>query len=394
MFVSNIYIFKFACVFLIVGRFAVVQSNVKDKCTMGTKEMIEYNGYYAEEHSVITEDGYNLTIFRCNSKSVSPDTKKVVLLHHGLLSSSDDYSTNDPSQALAYIMADAGYDVFLSNHRGNFYSRRHITLDPDILNMSERFWNFSWYEVAIYDYPAIFDYVLEETKQPKVYVVGHSQGTTCMMTLLSEKPEYNDYFYAVSLMAPVGYLKHTGRPLQILEKFHNQLLVFENTELLPRSPIGKFGGKICSSKLLGTFCESLLELVLGQSEGQQDSTTLRNNICHGPSGASFNQILHYGSEISYDYFGKYMRDSKVPSDFDLSKIRVPISLHYSPNDKLSNSADVEKLIPKLNNSLALTQVVNQTEFNHIDFIWGKDAAKLVYSVILSFFEEQSGETTI
>lgn len=96
------------------------------------KELIEYYGYDAEEHSVVTEDGYNLTIFRCNSKGQSQNKKKVVVLHHGVLASSDDYCMNNPRQSLAYVMADANYDVWLSNARGSFYSRRHITLSPDV----------------------------------------------------------------------------------------------------------------------------------------------------------------------------------------------------------------------------------------------------------------------
>lgn len=106
--------------------------------------------------------------------------------------------------------------------------------------------------------------------------------------------------------------------------------------------------------------------------------------CHAPSGASTNQLLHYVSLIAYVFFGNYTSGS---GDFDLSQIRVPISVHYSNDDTLSNVKDVEKLITKLDSNVARVHIVNQTQFNHIDFIWGIQAAEFVYSKIISFFED-------
>ncbi|XP_031629977.1 lipase 3-like [Contarinia nasturtii] len=398
MFHAKIERFISICDILIVCQIVVIQSKFNLKsvdflktfqdpltrklCKLRTNELIEYNGYRAEEHNVITEDGYNLTIFRCNSKNRSPDKDKVVVLHHGLLASSDDYCMNVPSQSLAYILADAGYDVFLSNSRGNSYSRSHITLTPN----DKRFWNFSWYVIAIYDYPAVFDYVIKETKQTKVNVVAFSMGTTSMMTLLSDRPEYNDYVRAASLMAPVGYIKYAGAFYQTLESFHKFLVRFSNTELLPKGILTELFATFCGASFQ-PLCEKLSYIIFGPSQGQVNHTMMANFFCHLPSGTSLNQILHYGSEIRHNYFGEYMRGSTVPPDFNLSQIRAPISLHYSPNDILGDPKDVAKLIPKLNNCLARVQFVNQTKFNHYDFIWGIQAAELVYSNIMSFFNE-------
>lgn len=61
---------------------------------------MEYYGYKTQIHFVTTTDGYILRVFRCISKV--PSTK-VLLLAHGLVSSSDDFCMNDPTQSLGKI---------------------------------------------------------------------------------------------------------------------------------------------------------------------------------------------------------------------------------------------------------------------------------------------------
>jgi pimeloyl-ACP methyl ester carboxylesterase len=66
----------------------------------------------------------------------------------------------------------------MNNSRGNRYSRNHIFLDPDDDKQTERFWDYSFEEMAKYDQPALFKFVLGQTGVQKATYVGHSQGTT------------------------------------------------------------------------------------------------------------------------------------------------------------------------------------------------------------------------
>ena len=49
-------------------------------------------------------------------------------------------------KAPAFLVSEAGYDVWLINSRGSGPSRQHVTLDPDFaVNQEEgSFWNFDW----------------------------------------------------------------------------------------------------------------------------------------------------------------------------------------------------------------------------------------------------------
>lgn len=81
-------------IFALFGVIILLQTCAQD-------ELIAHYGYIPEEHSTITQDGYILTVFRCNSKKfASKKKKKAVIIQHGLLGSSDEFCVNDPSQGL------------------------------------------------------------------------------------------------------------------------------------------------------------------------------------------------------------------------------------------------------------------------------------------------------
>ncbi|XP_069956943.1 lipase 3 [Cherax quadricarinatus] len=160
-----------------------------------TPQLIKSNGYPVESHQVTTEDGYILELHRipCSGKEGAAaeganryKLRPVAFLHHCLLCSSSDFIMNTPDKALGYVLADAGYDVWMTNARGNTYSRKHLTLSPQ----HKHFWQFSWTEMAKYDVPAAIDYILNVTYNKDLYYVGFSMGTTIFWAMLNEHPHY------------------------------------------------------------------------------------------------------------------------------------------------------------------------------------------------------------
>lgn len=88
--------------------------------------------------------------------------------------------------------------------------------------------------MGLFDLPATIDYILNQTGHPQLYFVGHSQGTTNLMVLLSEKPEYNKFIAAASLLAPVAYLSHSNYIFQTLAQISPLLMVIEKNVIFIR----------------------------------------------------------------------------------------------------------------------------------------------------------------
>lgn len=190
--------------------------------TLASVDLISAEGYTVEQHETVTPDGYVLTMFRIPGSPANA-SRPVVFLQHGLLCSSTDWLVLGAGNSLAYLFADAGYDVWLGNARGNTHSRRHVTLDPA---RDAKFWNFSWHQIGLYDLPAMIDYALQVTGEAALHYVGHSQGTTAFFVMTSLRPEYNGKIRSMQALAPVAFMGHLQSPfLRVLAPFVDQIEV-------------------------------------------------------------------------------------------------------------------------------------------------------------------------
>ncbi|KAK4872302.1 hypothetical protein RN001_016426 [Aquatica leii] len=337
-------------------------------------ELVKKYGYPCESHTVTTTDGYILTLHRIphGKGDSSSKNRPAVYVQHGLLCSSADWLLAGPEKSLGYILADAGYDVWLSNVRGNRYSRKHSTLDPN----SAEFWNFSWHEIALNDVTAMIDYVLKQTSQDNLHYIGHSQGTTVFYVMCSEKPEYNKKIKVQMSLAPIGYMDHLVSPLiRLLARVDLGAvtkLVGAN-EFLPTTKflaiVGKF---LCSdNSVTQVLCTNALFALAGFNQKQMNATLLPVLMGHTPAGSATKQIFHYTQEINSGKFEKWnggllenkkLYNSIQPPSYNIEKITAPVYLYYSRNDWLSHEIDVNRLHEHLPNVKSALDSLANSEF--------------------------------
>ncbi|KAJ1736290.1 cholesterol esterase [Coemansia biformis] len=183
-------------------------------------EIMEYWGYPHEDHLLETRDGFILGTHRITGRrgadagpdaaSAGPDAhpntgagggKPVVLFWHGFMLSSECFVCHpDWINILPFRLAEAGYDVWLGNSRGNKYSYKHIKYVPS----DQRFWNFSIDEIAGIDVPTTIDYILQETGAASLTYIGFSQGTTQMFMALSRNRGLNSKVSRFIALAPAS----------------------------------------------------------------------------------------------------------------------------------------------------------------------------------------------
>lgn len=371
---------------LVVGSFALDDPEMN----MNVSQIIKHWGYPVEEYDVTTEDGYILGIQRIphgrNGKGTGAK-RPVVFLQHGLLGSSTQWITNLPHQSLAFVLADLGYDVWLGNSRGNFYSLKHKRLSTD----SDAFWDFSFDQFAKYDIPASLEFALRCSKQRKLSYIGHSQGTTIGFAAFSRNQALAskvDLFIALAPVATVGNMKS---PIKYLSYFSGGIQwlswVFGVRDFLPSNFVTRtLGHYVCEDE--STLCTNIMFVLCGFDKKQLNETRVPVYTAHTPAGTSVKDVAHFaqmyksGKFQMYDYGWRYKNRNHYgqdyPPQYDVSNIRVPIALFSADEDWLATPKDVSLLVPKLR-TVVFRKAIKQ--WDHLDFIWGMDAPTVIYKDI-------------
>lgn len=367
---------------------------------MTTPEIIVSRGYPLEIHHVVTNDGYILELHRIpfgrRDTRFENGTlrRKPVFLLHGMMATDHFWLFSSSNNSLAYILADHGFDVWLGNARGNMYSRKHISLDP---NTDKEFWDYSWDEMGQYDVPSSIDYVLNVTRQEKLAAYfGYSLGCSVFFMSATQYPRINDQVEVMIGLGPTVSVAHLNnffrflapfvKPYQFLQQWlgigevhRNDGFLHQMTRLIGET--SHFGAVIGRHVLFQIF---------GYSEIYNENDVFRL-AGHYPAGGSANSMAHllqnYNSGESFLHFdhgpdGNMERYGTVhPPEYNLTRVTAPVYLVHADNDPFATVEDVSWLMARLGN-LKGTLRVNSSSFSHGDFIWSPQLAELVHLPVI------------
>lgn len=355
------------------------------------KDYIKSLGYKLEEHEVITEDGYKLTLWHL-IPSFSIDKKKVVYLQPGFLCTAWVFFQLE-KKSLPFVLMENGYDVWIGNNRGTLFSLDHISKDPNDYNGD--YWDFSMDENVFYDLPANIDYIRQTTGADKLIYIGHSQGTTIFNMLYMHNPSYVES--SISKYIALGTVPNIAQtnflPIIFLDKMYGLLEMVQ--------PLTKaIGFSAQQRSMLSNICKKFPSVCKSSFESAS-SIGGTNRIIYEklfpflyyyPGGTSSNTMLHWSQihqEKKLVYFNPDYDKNKEVNEYDINVIKkwkIKSFIQRSDCDTFSSYGDVTEFYETIENK-SIIKLVDTEKYGHCDDLAAESAIEDVYIPIINFIEE-------
>eukprot|EP00347_Sterkiella_histriomuscorum_P019192 403342583 len=355
-------------------------------------------GFMFEQHKITTEDGYILTAFRIPGKlneiPSSISKKQPVYMQHGLIDDGGTWLFNDASIDLSLILADKGYDVWITNSRGTVYSNQHIKYTT----RDQEYWEFSMHEMGKYDVPANLNYILDKTGHEQVIYIGHSQGTTQWFIANALYDDLHKHFKAFIGLAPVMFVEDIPSiAAKMLDLLRIPDLFYEHfNHILYLPNLSSLG-----QPLLRTFPRTswnVVQAITGFDDNYHiDLANLPMMAQNDVGGTSTKNTLHWIQMIRdkrfqmFDYGERENREKygqNKPPEYDYKNFKkdlkkVKILLFYGNKDSLMSEDTFMRLLKVLPMD---TETVEISDYNHVDYMWAEDCNKYVNDYAVDFIQ--------
>lgn len=401
---------------------------LSDTLRLDVKVLARECGFRVDSHKIVTQDDYILTAHRLINPLISSRfTRGTIILQHGTLCASSFWLLNKkpnkdrPQQAhikklkeyptsnsLAIALVNHGYDVWLTNFRGNQYGRRH----QKRTQLDYKFWDFNIDSIIQYDFESNVRYILRQTNSSQYTYIGHSLGATVNMGALIEhrdKPIIVKQSCSI-LLAPVAstqFINGSFVPfLRMATMMYDDLAPFPGSVQqlsLYAKHICHLMPKLCkwaASMFVGLDKDVMAEETLGASDAELNlKLDIFTMMMHqSVSIQMLKQILQVHSngrlaKYDYGYTGnKQVYGHPIPPSYDLLAItanKLKMLLIGAPNDLISTKPELDWIFQRLSKVLHSVDytMIDTQPFNHLDLVLSYESGLLVNEEIIRFIEK-------
>ena len=319
-----------------------------------------------------------------------------VLLMHGLLDCSVSWFMHaDKNRTLPYMLAQQGYDVWLGNNRGN-----RISEEGSGRNEKE----YCLDHLVEHDQPALINKVLSETGKEKIIYVGHSQGSTQFLLGMGVHNHMADKIATFVGLGTVLSMEHLeAHPvMELLSKFYlvelAHLLGFKRLLRVPRALTQAAGTMMYNCKVHCGLMNKLVQMLCGSSENVPDHL-FGAIIAQEPGGASSSNTLQWiecyrTGQMRRLCLGK-SRNKKVYGCEEapaycldhLSELPFETHIFRGLRDSVMSDGDFKGMMRRFKAGRGKSYELPL--YNHLDYLWGKNAHKDVHEHVLRIVNERS-----
>ncbi|MFT6144580.1 MAG: pimeloyl-ACP methyl ester carboxylesterase [Myxococcota bacterium] len=297
----------------------------------------------------------------------------MVVLCHGI-SSNHHFWDLDPEHSLAVYLHDSGFDVWNMDLRGHGLATRQSTG-----KRQPRGWTVDDY--GLFDLPAAFSYVAEQTGTPQIHYVGHSLGGMVLAIHLSSTPD-----------SPVERAVVVGSPLSFHAPTSLTKLMLGNARRL--SLIRRWPTPLLATGLswFGTNAPLSADIMLFQPDNM-DKPVRRRMLNTVVSPIVAGELRQFGQSTD-GWF--YSADGRIRYDTALSDVNIPMLFiagrgdHVAPPDSVRSYFDA---IGSPDKAFIVASRVNgfAADYGHLDLGLGDHAAAEIYPRIRQFLQQSPQE---
>jgi pimeloyl-ACP methyl ester carboxylesterase len=267
-----------------------------------------------------------------------------------------------------------------------------------------QFWNFSFDEMGLIDFPTQIDYVLNFTGEQKLTYIGHSEGTIQAFLGLISLPEMASKLNLYVPLAPIAYVGHVkSLLLQAMAAFDADVLfeILGVQEFYLPQAISAFLPGICGD--FPIVCDFSLYALVGPTNYMNNSR-LSYYTHYEPNPTSVKNMVHWTQGVKTDTFemfdyGKKGNEkqygSATPPQYNLKlfpSTTVPTAFFCGGDDWLGDPKDVSALLNDIPPS-PNTFVHMEATYGHLDPLIGYNAWQRIYPIILDLIAHYQPTST-